>query len=173
MDRSVFDSSEEYADELFNHLEELLREKDAMEKKGCRLAHARAAREILERQRSVCGQQKELEAIDADLAAITAECSEALAREDGEQEKFCRLRLLQLENVRAIRVGAKNDAQRKLDAALAQYGFESAEKACDENLSEDEFVILEAEVEGYKRDFAATLEKCQRIEEGQGQGSAI
>lgn len=28
MDRSVFDSSEEYADELFNHLEELLREKD-------------------------------------------------------------------------------------------------------------------------------------------------
>lgn len=105
MDRSVFDSSEEYADELFNHLEELLREKDAMEKKGCRLAHARAAREILERQRSVCGQQKELEAIDADLAAIAAECSEALAREDGEQEKFCRLRLLQLENARAIRVG--------------------------------------------------------------------
>lgn len=99
-----------------------------MEKKGCRLAHARAAREILERQRSVCGQQKELEAIDADLAAIAAECSEALAREDGEQEKFCRLRLLQLENVRAIRVGAKNDAQRKLDAALAQYGFESARK---------------------------------------------
>lgn len=78
-----------------------------------------------------------------------------------------------LENVRAIRVGAKNDAQRKLDAALAQYGFESAEKARDENLSEDEFVILEAEIEEYKRDFAATLEKCQRIEEGEGQGSAI
>ena len=107
------------------------------------------------------------------MAAIAAECSEALAREDGEQEKFCRLRLLQLENVRAIRVGAKNDAQRKLDAALAQYGFESAEKARDENLSEDEFVILEAEIEEYKRDFAATLEKCQRIEEGEGQGSAI
>ena len=63
--------------------------------------------------------------------------------------------------------GAKNDAQRKLDAALAQYGFENIEKACDGDLPEDEFVALEAEVEEYKRDFAMTLEKCQRIEEGQ------
>lgn len=113
------------------------------------------------------GQQKELEAIDADLVAIAIERSEALAREDEEQEKSCRLRLLQLENARAIRAGAKNDAQRKLDAALAQYGFENIEKACDGDLPEDEFVALEAEVEEYKRDFAMTLEKCQRIEEGQ------
>lgn len=167
MDRSVFESCEEDADELFNHLEELLRGKDAMGKKGRRLAQARAAREALERQRSVLGQQKELEAIDADLAAIAIERSEALAREDEEQEKSCRLRLLQLENARAIRAGAKNDAQRKLDAALAQYGFENIEKACDGDLPEDEFVALEAEVEEYKRDFAMTLEKCQRIEEGQ------
>lgn len=55
MDRSVFESCEEDADELFNHLEELLRGKDAMEKKGRRLAQARAAREVLERQRSVLG----------------------------------------------------------------------------------------------------------------------
>ena len=47
MDRSVFESCEEDADELFNHLEELLRGKDAMEKKGRRLAQARAAREVL------------------------------------------------------------------------------------------------------------------------------
>ena len=107
MDRSVFESCEEDADELFNHLEELLRGKDAMGKKGRRLAQARAAREVLERQRSVLGQQKELEAIDADLAAIAIERSEALAREDEEQEKSCRLRLLQLENARAIRAGAK------------------------------------------------------------------
>lgn len=38
MDRSVFESCEEDADELFNHLEELLRGKDAMGKKGRRLA---------------------------------------------------------------------------------------------------------------------------------------
>lgn len=49
MDRSVFESCEEDADELFNHLEELLRGKDAM---GKRVAGSRR-RELLAKSLSV------------------------------------------------------------------------------------------------------------------------
>lgn len=159
-------------DELFDHLQELVDELPCMQVEGDRLAKARAAREVLKRERYHEGQEHELALVQNDFDAQLAAARAAQEAGDVESQDNARYNSLVLGNQLGVRRGAEADAARKVAAALEEGGFADLEEARAAALSDEEFAALEQSVESFKADYVRTLEACQAIEDAEEEEGA-
>lgn len=157
------------ADFLFAHLAELVDEVPAMRERGEKLAQARAAREVLDCERYRDGQDNELKSVAERFRQLVRDFDEARERGDEAAASACESALAGVGNMKAIREGALASAQRALDQALVAGGFDSIEQARALVMDDDALMDLEHLVEGFKADYAETLQACQDIErDGEG-----
>ena len=152
----------------FGHLQSLMDLLPEMQEKGEKLAQARAAVEVAKRVRYAQGQQNELAGIVAAMDEHSAARDAAIAAGDAEREEAERAQILMLGNERGIRKGAADSAQRAVERALSEGGFEDADQALAAELPEEELAALAAEVESYQADYAETLDECLRLHAEEG-----
>lgn len=129
---------------LFAHLEELVARLDGMRAEGERLARGKAARAADAALRYLDGQRNEYSRIEAQMDAA----ADAVAR-------------LSLGNSLAVRAGALRQAERDAAAALAEGGFADADAVRAALMPVSELEALQAEVDAYREDYAATLAAAQ------------
>lgn len=149
----------------FEHLQELIDTLPALQKKGERLARARAARAVVAADHRHQIARKDLETLDAQLESATclAEQARTEKRSAQEIERFERDRLY-FAALRGYRVGPEQNAAREVEQALQAGGFPDVDTARAALLPADEFDALAAEVEAYQTDYAETLAICKAVD---------
>lgn len=151
-------------DEVFAHLKQLVDEIPNMEALGARLDAARAALDVVDAESHRVGQVNQEARVrtyyDDHMAAREA----ALAAGDAEAEQAAREAALQCGNMLAIRKGAREDAERKLEQALSAGGFASVDEARESLMPPEELEHETARLRAYQDDYASTLQRARELE---------
>lgn len=154
----------EESEAVFAHLQQLVDEIPEMEALGARLDAARAAQDVVDadsrREGQVNQEARVRSYYDEHMAAREA----AIAAGDAEAELAAREAALQCGNMLAIRKGAREDAERRLQDALNAGGFSSVDEARDSLLSPEELERETARLRAYQDDYARTLERARDLE---------
>lgn len=154
----------EEIDQVFAHLQELVDDIPNMEALGARLDAARAAKDVVDAESHRVGQVNQEARVrtyyDDHMAAREA----ALAAGDAEAEQSAREAALQCGNMLAIRKGAREDAERKLEQALSAGGFASVDEAREHLLPPEELEQETARLRAYQQDYASTLQRARDLE---------
>lgn len=151
------------SDEAFERMADLLDKLPAMQDKGAALARARWADRIatLADEHETC--ESLLESADERLR----QAEELLARaEDSDGATFddARRAVLHAAALRGFRIAPQRNAERALRDALGASPFDAVADARAARMRPEERKALEAEVTAYQRDYARTLEECERRE---------
>ena len=154
----------EEADAVFAHLQELMDQIPEMEALGARLDAARAAQAVLDAESHRVGQVNQEAQIKSYVDGYMAEREEALAKGDVDAELAAREAALQCGNMLAIRRGAREDAERKLTAALETGGFASVDVARESVLPADELERETERLRAFQADYAETFQRAQELE---------
>lgn len=163
----MVNTEEAARDDVFAHLEELLDRLPAMQKRGARLARARAAREALEVARRLESARKELADLDARMNASAEAAQRARAAgQTAEEVELAERDRLYFATQRGFRVGPVKNGEKALEDALAAGPFDSLDEAREARLDDDTFEQLVTDVAAYQADYAATLAACEAAESG-------
>lgn len=154
----------EESEVVFAHLQELMDEIPAMEALGARLDTARAAQAVMDAESHRMGQVNQEAQIKSYVDGYMAEREKAIEEGDADAEYAAREAALQCGNMLAIRKGAREDAERKLAAALEAGGFASVDEARGAAMPTEELQAETARLRAYQEDYASTLERARRLE---------
>ncbi|MCR5583420.1 MAG: hypothetical protein K6F70_07465 [Eggerthellaceae bacterium] len=154
----------EEADVVFAHLQELMDQIPEMEALGARLDAARAAQAVVDADAHRVGQVNQEAHIKSYVDGYMAEREEALAKGDAEAERAAREAALQCGNMLAIRKGAREDAERKLAAALEAGGFSSVDAAREAVMPAGELEEETERLRAFQADYAQTLQRARELE---------
>ena len=155
----------EETDAVFAHLQELVDELPEMEALGTRVDAAQAARDAVDADARRVGQVNQEARVRSYYDEHMAAREAAVAAGDAEAELAAREAALQCGNMLAIRKGAREDAERRLQEALSAGDFASVEEACDALLPPEELEGEIARLRAYQRDYADTLQRARELEE--------
>ena len=157
------------ADAAFAHLEELLDGLPAMQKQGERLARAREAARIagLESERAtraalLAVAEERQRAAEERLARASERALSDGGDKEGRGVDDARRAVLQASSLRGFRVGPCRNAERALERALEEGPFDAVDDARAALVDDTALSSLEEEVAAYQRDYAQTLERCER-----------
>ena len=146
----------------FVHLEELLEALPLMQEKGALLASARHAEAVEQAAEAHDACTSMLGLAEERLAKAEKALAEARAFGEGATIDACRREALFAASLRGFRVGPARNAARALDEAVASSPFPDVPSARAARLGRDDLRSLEAEVDAYRKDYAATLALCER-----------
>ena len=182
--------ADQSADELFEHLQELVDRLPTMQEAQARLERAKTAEHVLdcECKHRECATMLEL--ADEELAKAQAALEAALAgnaapgnggaaatlegtattlegapaNPDPEQLDLLRRAVMYRSSQRGFRVGPEKAARVALEKALTDGGFADATEARAAALPSAEQDSLTQEIASYQQDYANTLARCQAFE---------
>jgi hypothetical protein len=151
----------------FEHLEELLARLPQMTEKGGTLRKAKDARLLMRLNAELSAAEAEWQQLqEADVAAQAA-YQAALANGDDSQMQSYLATVRYWQELIAVHRAPYQRAKTALDDALAASELNLGNPLAQIALAEDEFNALEAQVEEFKRDYAATLNECQQHQDGE------
>ena len=155
----------EESDVVFARLQDLVDELPEMEELGARLDAARAAQDVIDAEARRVGQVNQEARVRSYYDEHMAAREAAVAAGDAEAELAAREAALQCGNMLAIRKGAREDAERRLQEALSAGGFASVDEAREAVLPAEELDGVTMRLRAYQRDYAHTLERARELEE--------
>jgi hypothetical protein len=149
--------------DAFGHLQDLLARVPGMTEKGDTLTKAKDARLLLRLQAELAAVEVEWWQLQEAVATAQAAYQEALG--EGDERAQSHLATIRYwEEIVAVRRAPYRRAKTALDEALAASALTLDDSLTSIALDDEEFCELEAEVDGFKQDYAATLEACRQIE---------
>ena len=181
------------ADELFEHLQELMDRLPAMQRTQAKLERARAAERVMscDREHRDCATM--LAMADEELAKAQAALEAALGGEpepepgDAKVERAARAKgttstkeaaqagdghldllrraVLYRSSQRGFRVGPEKNTRVALERALEAGGFADVDEARKATMTTEEQDALAQNIAAYQQDYDETLKRCQALEE--------